>query len=132
LALAGVLAGVVLFGVVLLSLFRRPPTSADAAPAGNQPEGSGGEQLQELRREKAELEARLGEMEGEVRRLLTDQQKLQEELAERSRIIQEKSRLIHELEATIQKASAEARAVQEEYAALYVRSAKEKKALQQA
>lgn len=90
------------------------------------------EQLQAVLQEKARLEARVQEMAGELRLMQDEKAKIQGEWEGRSRDLQEKSRRIAELEAEAEKAREEARVVQEEYTALYVRSQKEKKALQQA
>ncbi len=133
LGLGAGLGGVVLAAWLAWHLWRRRRRPA-ALPeqAADGPGLLAAEQLQAVLQDKARLEARLQEVEGEVRRLQAEKEKLQEESAARSRDLQEKSRRIAALKAEAEKAQEEARAVQEEYTALYVRSQKEKKALQQA
>jgi hypothetical protein len=85
--------------------------------------------VETLLHEKAALEARLKEMEKRLQQLAAENADLLKKMEQQSLIFREKARVIGELEKKLQEAEHEAKAVQEEYMALYARSQGEKRVL---
>jgi hypothetical protein len=115
----------------VLRLFQRRPTEEDV------PDNMTPEQhvlllrahVEKLQKEKGVLQADLKELREERDKLLAAKEELEARLGEPSRDYQEKSKVIKELEKRLEDAEKEAKAVQEEYMALYARSQKEKQVM---
>jgi hypothetical protein len=86
-------------------------------------------QVESLQKEKGKLLADIGEMREQIEKLTAAKEELEAKLGEPSAEYQEKSKIIKELESKLVEAEKEAKAVQEEYMALYARSQKEKQTL---
>jgi hypothetical protein len=97
--------------------------------------GDGGEnlmvlaQLEVLQKEKADLAAKCVELEKRLKHLTAENVELAKKLEQQSLTFKEKSKAMGELEQKLQEAELEAKAVQEEYMALYARNQEEKQGL---
>ncbi|MEW6659738.1 MAG: VWA domain-containing protein [Thermodesulfobacteriota bacterium] len=115
----------------LLGLFQRRPAGEDI------PDDISPEQhvlllrahVEKLQKEKGVLQADLKELREERDKLLAAKEELEARLGQPSRDYQEKSKVIKELEKRLEDAEKEAKAVQEEYMALYARSQQEKQVI---
>jgi hypothetical protein len=128
----GLLGGAAyLFGPRALQLIRRQP-AIDNIPDDISPEQHVlllKSHVEKLLKEKEALLANLAEVREERDKLLAAKEELEARLGQPSRDYQEKSKVIKELEKRLEDAEKEAKAVQEEYMALYARSQQEKQVI---
>jgi hypothetical protein len=86
-------------------------------------------QLEVLQKEKVDLAAKHEELEKRLKHLTADNVDLAKKLEQQSLTFKEKAKVMGELEQKLQEAELEAKAVQQEYTALYARSQGEKQEL---
>lgn len=79
-------------------------------------------QVENLQKERAELAARLGQLESELKQATSKNAGLMAELERQSQGTREKAKIIADLEKKVREAAHEAEAVQQEYMALYARN----------
>jgi len=83
-------------------------------------------QVETLQKEKAELAEKLDRLNDQLKRVTAETANLTTKLEKQSQRVQDKTKVIGELEKRLQEKENEAKAVQEEYTALYARSQEER------